>query len=106
MPEAPSPIPEDSAIARCLSARQSVYREELAKGKTSFSAARDAAAAYRSAMPSLSGQENIRDFVACVAHGMLLGTIEGKNATKLLYAAQVALSAIRRQPSPPGARAA
>jgi hypothetical protein len=47
-------------------------------------------------MPPLLGAENIRDFIACVAHGMLIGVIENKDATKLLYAAQVAFSAQSR----------
>ena len=50
-------------------------------------------------MPPLLGAENIRDFIACVAHGMLIGTIENKDATKLLYAAQVAYLALNR-PNP------
>jgi hypothetical protein len=47
-------------------------------------------------MPPLLGAENIREFIACVAHGMLIGAIENKDATRLLYAAQVAFSAQSR----------
>jgi hypothetical protein len=43
-------------------------------------------------MPSLTGEQNIRDFIACVAHGILLQAIEEKNGGKLLYAAQIAYS--------------
>jgi hypothetical protein len=43
-------------------------------------------------MPSLIGAQNIRDFVACVAHGMLLEAIEDRSGGKLLYAAQVAFA--------------
>jgi hypothetical protein len=46
-------------------------------------------------MPSLSGFDSARDFVACVAHGLLIGAIPDEQATKLLYAAQVALSTHR-----------
>jgi len=46
--------------------------------------------AYREAMPPLMGARNIRDFIACVAHGMLLHVFEANEASKLLYAAQVA----------------
>jgi hypothetical protein len=41
-------------------------------------------------MPPLSGADNIRDFVACVAHGLLLGVLSDSECTRLLYAAQVA----------------
>lgn len=51
--------------------------------------------AYRQAMPALAGETNIRDFIAAVTDGALLGVIPQKEHTKLLYAAQVALSAER-----------
>jgi hypothetical protein len=44
-------------------------------------------------MPPLSGPENIRDFIACVAHAMLIGAILGPDGARLLYAAQVAYQA-------------
>ena len=54
---------------------------------------KDAFKAYREAMPPLSGAQNIRDFIACVAHGMLMDVFSSEEASKLLYAAQVAASA-------------
>jgi hypothetical protein len=98
--------PECPAIARCMNAMHRAYREGLSSGKSKCSASMDGDAAYRSAMPRLSGQENIRDFIACVAQGMLIKTIEESSATKLLYAAQVALATLRNQPSTPPAGAA
>jgi hypothetical protein len=55
--------------------------------------------AYRNTMPPLRGAENIRDFIACVAQALLFGVIKDKDASKLLYAAQVAFST-EKQPSP------
>ena len=49
--------------------------------------------AYREALPPLRGAENISDFIACVAHGMALDVFDTKEASKMLYAAQVAASA-------------
>jgi hypothetical protein len=49
-----------------------------------------ASAAYRRTLPTLSGLGSIRDFIACVAHGMAISAIEGACASRLLYAAQVA----------------
>jgi hypothetical protein len=98
-------VPENPAITRCMNALRRAYQAGLADGKSKCSASMDGEAAYRSAMPRLSGQENIRDFIACVAHGMLIETIEESSATKLLYAAQVALATVRNQPSPPQAGA-
>jgi hypothetical protein len=48
--------------------------------------------AYRALLPPLTTRENCRDFIACVAQGILLGAIADKNSGKLLYAAQVALA--------------
>jgi hypothetical protein len=59
---------------------------------------------YCNAMPSLAGHENIRNFIACVAQGMLLGVIYYDEAPKLLYAAQVALSVLPREPRNPVGR--
>jgi len=61
--------------------------------------------AYRNAMPPLSGQSNIRDFIACTAHGLLVGIIQYEDASKLLSAARVALVALRNQPAPPKTKA-
>jgi hypothetical protein len=56
--------------------------------------------AYRSVLPDLVGYENIRDFIACVTHGMQITAITAFQASKLLYGAQVALAALRIQPRP------
>lgn len=101
MIEPSSPNPENPAIERCMTAWQTAYRAAIAKEKDKYSAAHQAALAYRNSMPSLYGdQDVISCFIACVAQGMLIGAIEGKNGTNLLYAARVALGALRRQPTP------
>ena len=56
-------------------------------------------------MPPLSGHENICDFIACVAHGILIEAISGSDGARLLYAAQVAHTALNvpaqsRKPTP------
>ncbi len=95
------PAPANPAVTRCTAAFARVYRAELAKGEHKVSATYRATRAYRDAMPPLVGHENIRDFIACTAQGLLLGAIESSHCTKLLYAAQVALGAVRSQPKPP-----
>jgi biopolymer transport protein ExbB len=90
---APEPL---STIARCLKARNKARSEAIARSQPRYTVDEAGAKAYRNAMPPLLGAENIRDFIACVAHGMLIGVIENKDATKLLYAAQVAFSAQNR----------
>jgi hypothetical protein len=96
-----NPVSANPAVARCMNAWTLTYEKEKTKRKGDFDASLTAEKAYREAMPPLSGYENIRDFIACVAHAMLIGAILDDKGTKLLYAAQVALSALRRQPSAP-----
>jgi hypothetical protein len=56
--------------------------------------------AFREAMPVLSSFEGIRDFIACTAHGILMGAIPQEQSGHLLYAAQVALATLQREPKP------
>jgi len=58
------------------------------KGLGKYDASKAAHDAYRNALPPLSGVENIRDFIACVAHGMLIDSIRDCVAARLLYAAK------------------
>jgi hypothetical protein len=89
------------AVARCLNAWARVNKAERAKGKSKCEASTEADRAYCEAMPPLSGQENIRDFIACVAHGMIAHIFLLDTATKLLYAAQVAYTTNRGPSAPP-----
>ena len=99
-PTAPAPFcpaSENSAVARCCDAWTLTHHAASAKGKGQVFARLDAAEAYRRAMPPLSGSHNTRDFIACTAHGMLIGAIEGLDGARLLYAAQVAHSTLQSQ---------
>jgi len=103
---APAPIPSPdparakAAIKRCCNAWKRSFdasMEELQGQQfADVLAAHTAGKAYCSAMPVLSGQENIRDFIACTAHGMLIGAIAPQSSGQLLYAAQVALATLPR----------
>jgi hypothetical protein len=89
------------AVARCLHEYTKTYKAQYAVEQCSYTASGRAAAAFRQAMPLLDGPANIRDFIACVAQGVLLDAIEERQSSKLLYAAQVALSAIRSSQANP-----
>jgi hypothetical protein len=101
-----SPACANAAVARCCEACSRLFHAELAEGEDKLFPAHDAAKAYRNAMPPLSGYENIRDFIACTAHGMIIGAIYEDQGSKLLYAAQVALATLHREPSPKEPKAA
>jgi len=85
-----NPALANPAVARCCQIWQSVFHAKLSRGEHPVLAARSAGEAYCGAMPSLTGEQNIRYFIACVAHGILLQAIAEKSGGKLLYAAQVA----------------
>jgi hypothetical protein len=90
---APEPL---STIDRCIKAHNKARSDAYARTQNRFTARDAGASAYCNAMPPLIGAENIRDFIACVAQGLLIGAVENKDAGKLLYAAQVASSAQNR----------
>ncbi len=98
--------PEESAVAfanpsvaHCCEAGTRAYRTAMGKGQDTYNASKAAHQAFRNALPPLSGAENIRDFIACVAHGMLIESIREDIGARLLYAAQVASNAFRNTSS-------
>jgi hypothetical protein len=95
------PVTQNPAIAKCSRAWNNAYQKEIANGTYEGSAARIAGQVYRRLMPPLTGQENIRDFIACVAYGLLIGAIDQNCGSKLLYAAQVAHTTLRGQSATP-----
>jgi hypothetical protein len=90
------PVP-NFAVEVCCATYSSALKQAIATGSSSSKAHEIGRLTYRAHMPRLSGPDNIRDFVACVAHGMCTGVIPGAEGTRLLYAAQVAYSSL---PSP------
>ncbi len=88
-------------VARCVCAWIRVNKAERAKGKDKYDATKAANRAYLDAMPPLSGDENIRDFIACVTHAIISDIMRDDTGTKLLYAAQVAHTTTRGQAKAP-----
>ena len=95
--QTPQPLPDPScpasanhAVARCTQAYADAMQSAIDRDEHQYDAAKAAKNAYRHAMPPLSGHENIRDFIACVAQGILIEAISGSDGARLLYAAQVA----------------
>ena len=88
--------PPNPAILRCCNAWITAHQNALAKGTNPVSALLRGNEAYRAAMPPLSGAENIRDYIACLAHGMASRTIILSVGAGLLSVARTALSAHNR----------
>ena len=91
-------ISGNKAIARCYQAWIHELDRHVAEGRTHGYALERANKIFRLMMPPLVGYRDIRDFIACTAHGVLLGAIDPKDSTKLLYAAQVATATLRSKP--------
>ena len=82
------------AVDDCVKAYNEAFRKSMEKEKLEAYAREAGAKAYRQAIPALHGSTNIADFIACVGHALVLGCIGGQEATRLLYAAQVAHTAL------------
>ncbi len=91
-------IHENPAVARCFEAWDAAYKAHAVKHNSTYACETFAAKAFRRAMPHLAGHRNICDFIACVGYGMLNDIIDEKSSTKLLYAAQVALTSLTPKP--------
>jgi hypothetical protein len=98
--------PAGAAVKRCRAAWHRIFQESVTMRRNRNQdplflmedAATDASKAYRNAMPLLSGASEIGDFIACVAHGVLIDARTPQMSTQLLYAAQVAIGALPYQP--------
>ena len=91
----PQPYAPDinPAVQHCLDAWQETLDRQVANGMDEYSAARSAHKTYRLAMPNPDSDQTIRDFIACISRGILIGAIKDTDASRLLYAAQVARQA-------------
>jgi hypothetical protein len=86
------------AVQRCRDARDRSLLESRAMNLGESKTRDRAQDAYLDAMPDLAGYQNIRDFIACVAAGVLSGDVSPIQSPGYLYAAQVAISALRLEP--------
>ena len=101
------PIPpelETTAIGHCCEAWSRAFEEAVAEGRGEISRRMRANRAYRIAMPPLTCAENVPAFVACVAHGLVMGTIVDTIATRLIHAAQVVSRACKSASREPSSR--
>jgi hypothetical protein len=93
------PVAEtNAAVSRCCDAWSRSFKTPSQRREPVGPVLVDARRAYCQAMPPLVGYQNIRDFIACVAQGLLLGAISEAQCSRLLYAAQVAQGTLRHQP--------
>ena len=90
------PVPH-LAVEICCSSYLSITQQLRGENPCEDAVSRAGQVAYCTVLPRLSDPESIREFIACVVHGMAVGAIPSAEGTRLLYGAQVAHSAL---PSP------
>lgn len=98
LPDPANTVPKNDAVLRCLECWGRKQLQSLVEGWSDADAMQRANEAYCMAMLALVGLLNIRDFIACVSHGLLIGAIKADQSSKLLYAAQVALAVQKSLP--------
>jgi hypothetical protein len=93
----PLPIRESPALRACVEAFWTQIADALERGKLCHQATKEAAQAYKLSLPSMSSMDGVRDYIDAIANGVCLGVFDGKEASTLLYAAQVSISVIHKQ---------
>jgi hypothetical protein len=94
-----SDSPQNDAVDRCNRAWLRAYNKEVAnidEDESTWPAQKAGNHAYLRAMPPLSGYDNICDFIACVAHALVIEAIGAKDSERLLAAAKIAVVALGR----------
>jgi len=94
------PAGTKAAIRRCDAAWRRAFKSCMEDHDNEYTAATQASEAFRNAMPLLDGYDGVRNFIACVAHGILIDAIPRDKGGQLLYAAQVAMAVIQRDQKP------
>jgi hypothetical protein len=89
--------PATTALDRCMAAYNMACRAAGTVGANLEQREIAACRAYRMALPQMETLADIKAFINCITHGLAIGAFEGQESTQLLYAAQVALSAIGRK---------
>ncbi len=98
LPPAAPISPVSAAVDRCMAAYKQAYRAAGTIGADRDERHDAGCHAYRLVLPRTETQTDIQAFVNCVTHGIAIGAFEGQEPSQLLYAAQVALSAVKQKP--------
>ena len=85
----------DQAIERCSAAIRQSEKDSREQGLNTRETRRRVVTMWRLTMPRMNSHQDVLDYIACATTGMSLGLIDGNEVSKMLYAAQLALAAIR-----------
>lgn len=93
---APNPNP---AIERCLQAGRAAHADALAREQPKHTCEESFSDAFLQALPDLATQDSVCAFIACVGYALTNQIVYRDDARSYLYAAQVALCAVPRNPT-------
>ncbi len=96
VPRDRTPVSE-RAMNACKAAWEEAYKVAQEKGLPAAKALRHAQIGYKLALPKMDSLPSIRAAIACIAQGIALEVFDGRDGSQLLYAAQVALSLVRKK---------
>jgi hypothetical protein len=82
-------------VKRCILAMSHEADKAEAEGISPWERKKRAQVAYKLYMPAMEDRDSIRAYIACVAHGISLKVFNGRDASQMLYAAQVAMSLVK-----------
>jgi len=99
---APRTMSIKEAVLNCRAALLHAYNEQMAREKSEYQASKLGSQAFRRTMPLLISEGNIRAFIACVAHGILIDAIPGEDGPRLTAIARLALASLPREPKSAG----
>lgn len=85
------------AVQLCRETFLRTIEECRARKLDNYDTEKQASRAFREAMPHLATAASVRDFIACVTYGMMIDVFGESEGSKLLYAAQVAVGAVRNE---------
>ena len=88
----------EQAIEKCMTAYERAQGAAAAQGKDRGECRIAGGHAFRLAMPSTATPEGARAFIDCVIRGIHLMVWRGREPMQMFYAAQVAISAHKREP--------
>ena len=86
-PSADNPAMNPPRLADLLAKAGETYETQIA-----------ASAAYRYAMPDPGTRQGIKDYIACVLHGMTVQALNKEDGAALLAGARIALAGYRGRP--------
>ncbi len=89
----------NKAARRCIRAYERACEIAKGQGMSVYQREKYGRVAFREVMPHLTDRQSCHDFIACITTGITMEVWRPDEASKLLYAVQLALSLQRIAPN-------